>query len=77
MAQAVGRNCVFSRKPNPTLISTQVFDEDAIRADLRQTIEAARDCRLEIVMKDVHTLNNEPERLPRWVQLAREEAARK
>jgi len=24
-------------------------------------------------MKDVHTLNNEPERLPRWVEIAREE----
>lgn len=24
-------------------------------------------------MKDVHTLNNEPDRLPRWVELAREE----
>jgi len=23
-------------------------------------------------MKDVHTLNNQPERLPRWVALARE-----
>jgi hypothetical protein len=26
-------------------------------------------------MKDVHTLNNEPARLARWVQLAREESA--
>ena len=76
MAGALGRNCVFSRKPNPTLISTSVFDEDAIRADLRQTLDIARDCRLEIIMKDVHTLNNEPARLPRWVHLAREEAAR-
>jgi hypothetical protein len=27
-------------------------------------------------MKDVHTLHNEPERLPRWVQLARETIAK-
>jgi hypothetical protein len=76
MAEVLDRDYVFSRKPNPTLISTGVFDEDAIRADLRQTLEVARDCRLEIIMKDVHTLNNEPERLPRWVQIGREEIDR-
>ncbi len=76
MAKALGRNVVFSRKPNPTLISTGRFDEEAIRADIRQTLEAAGDCRLEIIMKDVHTLNNEPERLSRWVQLVREEIDR-
>ena len=73
MAEAMGRDYVFSRKPKPTLISTGVFDEDAIRADLRETLEVARGCRLEIAMKDVHTLNNEPDRLARWVQMAREE----
>ncbi len=74
MAKALGQDVVYSRKPNPAMISTTRFDEQALRADLRNTLEAARGCRLEIIMKDVHTLNNEPERLPRWVALAREEA---
>jgi hypothetical protein len=73
MAEALGRDYVFSRKPNPTLISTSRFDEAAIRNDLRETLDLARDCRVELIMKDVHTLNNEPERLVRWVQIAREE----
>ena len=73
MAEALGRDYVFSRKPNPSLISTGQFDEDTIRADLRETLEAAHGTRLEIIMKDVHTLNNESERLARWVQIAREE----
>jgi hypothetical protein len=72
MAAACGRQVVYSRKPNPTLISTGTFDENAIRADLRKTLTAARGCRIELIMKDVHTLNNQPERLPRWVQIARE-----
>ena len=71
-ARELGRDMVYSRKPNPTLISTERFDEDAIRADLRHTLEVARDCRVEIIMKDVHTLCNEPARLPRWVEIARE-----
>ena len=73
LAEALGRDYVFSRKPNPSLISTDRFDEDAIRADLRETLDVARGNRLEIIMKDVHTLNNQPERLARWVQIAREE----
>jgi hypothetical protein len=77
MAEACADRIVFSRKPNPTLISTPHFDEAAIRADLRQTLDVARGCRLEIVMKDVHTLQDQPERLPRWVALARAEAERK
>ncbi len=72
MAEACGREIVYSRKPNPTLISTGVFDEAAIRADLRRTLDIARGCRVELIMKDVHTLHNEPDRLPRWVQIARE-----
>lgn len=72
MAAACGRQVVYSRKPNPTLISTGTFDDNAIRADLRKTLDTARGCRIELIMKDVHTLNNQPERLPRWVQIARE-----
>ena len=72
MARECGADIVYSRKPNPTLISTGVFDEVAMRADLRRTLEVARGCRVELVMKDVHTLNDEPARLARWVELARE-----
>jgi hypothetical protein len=78
MAQALGSDYVFSRKPNPTLISTGVFDEQVIRSDVRQTLDVACGCgcRLEIIMKDVHTLHDEPQRLAHWVQIAREEIGR-
>jgi len=78
MAEACGARYVYSRKPNPTLVSTVRFDEEAIRADLRHTIAVtkAHHCSTEIIMKDVHTLNGEHDRLTRWVQIAREEIAR-
>jgi hypothetical protein len=71
MGEALGRDYVFSRKPNPTLISCEQFDEDLIRQDLLQTLTAAKNCNLEIIMKDVHTLRGDPSRLGRWVRLAR------
>jgi hypothetical protein len=72
MAGVLKKTVVYSRKPNPTMISTPKFDEDAIRADLRKTLTTARNCRVELVMKDVHTLSGEAFRLPRWVELARQ-----
>jgi hypothetical protein len=75
MADACGNAVVYSRKPNPSQISMTGFDETAILADLRKTIRIAGKCRLEIIMKDVHTLNNEPQRISRWVELARQAIA--
>ena len=72
MAEKLGRAYAFSRKPNPTLISTPDFDEDLIRADLRATLERTRNCNVELIMKDVHTLCDQPERAVRWVELAYE-----
>jgi len=73
MADALGRDYIFCRKPNPTLISVERFDEGLIRRDIRETLHAAGDCPLEFAMKDVHTLCDQPSRLGRWVQIVREE----
>jgi hypothetical protein len=75
MKNKIGNRCIFSRKPNPTQICA-MFDEDAIRADLRQTLRIAGHGPLEIIMKDTHTVQNEPDRLTRWVQIALEEVDR-
>jgi hypothetical protein len=72
MAEALGRDYVFSRKPIPTLVSTPEFNEDLIRADLRCTLTTARNCNVELLLKDVHTLCGEPERIARWVRIARD-----
>ncbi len=75
MAKALGHDYIFCRKPNPAMISTGHFDEEAIREDLRETLRVVGDGPLELVMKDVHTVNREPERLGRWAMLAREVCA--
>jgi len=72
MARELGRNYVYSRKPNPSYISTKRFDDEVIKADIRKTVTIAKDCNVEIVMKDVHTLSGEPHRMARWVKLTRE-----
>ncbi len=52
------------------------MDEDRIRAELRRTLEIAKSCRMELIMKDNHTIGNDPDSVTRWCQIAQEEAAR-
>lgn len=72
MAERLGQRCIFSRKPNPAQICVS-FNEDAIRKDLAETLDIAGDGVLEIIMKDTHTVEHQPWRVTRWVQLALEE----
>ncbi len=73
-AEAFGRSIIFSRKPNPALVCAG-FDEESVRADLAATVRIARDCNLEIIMKDTHTFEGDRSRPGRWVRLAREAVA--
>jgi hypothetical protein len=70
MAENLGLNYVFSRKPSPALVSAD-WNEDRILSDLRETITVTKGLNVEIVLKDVHTVRGEPWRFRRWVELAR------
>lgn len=72
MADNLKNNFIYSRKPLPTLVSTFRFDEQAIKDDLKHTVKNASECELEIVMKDVHSVNFEHSRMGRWVELAKQ-----
>lgn len=76
MAEMLGKNYIFSRKPPPSLLSTGFFDENAIREDIRKTLNVAKKCNIEFIMKDLHTVNNQPQRMSRWVQIVYEEISK-
>lgn len=76
MAEHLGADYLFSMKPTPADLAMPTFDEARIRHQLRADLATARDCRVEVIMKDNHTIANDPQRVIRWVQIAREEAAR-
>jgi hypothetical protein len=50
------------------------FDEERIRAGLRRDLDLTRNCRVEVIMKDVTTMLHDPGRATRWVEIALEEA---
>ena len=74
MAEYLGDNYIFSMKPSPTPISVPQIDEDRIRKSLKDAIHIARRCRMEIIMKDNHTIGGNPNNVVRWCRIAKEEA---
>jgi hypothetical protein len=71
-AAELGRDFVFSRKPNPALLAGQYFDPEEISQDLRRTIQVCEQygCSLEIILKDISTVGYHPERLFEWSRIA-------
>ncbi len=78
MAEQLGPRYIFSYKPNPADLAMPTFDAARIRANLRAALDELRrhDCRVEVIMKDNHTIANDPSRVIRWTRIAREEAER-
>jgi hypothetical protein len=76
LAGMLGDRFIMSIKPSPTPLALSSFDEEEVRRELRDALEPTRDCRVEVIMKDNHTIGQDPRRVVRWVQIAREEAER-
>lgn len=76
MAERLGDRFIFSMKPSPSDLALPSFDEERVQARLREVLRITRrhHCRVEVIMKDNHTIRNDPRRVIRWVQIARQEA---
>ncbi|GHU15670.1 hypothetical protein FACS1894163_03270 [Spirochaetia bacterium] len=71
-AEEIGKDYVFSNKPNPAYIAVQSFDGETVKKDLETTKEICRryGCPLEFIFKDISTVYKEPERLKKWADIA-------
>jgi hypothetical protein len=71
-AEQIGRDFVFSRKPNPAFLATDSWDPDAVEQDLKETIDACarHGAPLELILKDVSTVRDRPQRLWDWADIA-------
>ena len=75
-AERIGRDYVYSHKPNPAILAEDRWRPDQARAELRDALEKTRGCNVEIIMKDISTVHHEPQRLWQWADIAMEEALR-
>ncbi len=74
-ASVLPKKYIMSNKPSPSFLAQRTFEEDVVRADLRRTIAAAKEngVALELLLKDLTTVKNDPKRLWRWSEIALEE----
>ncbi|MCK5008045.1 MAG: hypothetical protein KAR73_11700, partial [Spirochaetales bacterium] len=73
MAEMLGKGYIISLKPSPSPLAEPKMDETLVRESLRKDLLATKGCRLELIMKDNHTLGGNPDNAVRWCQIAREE----
>ena len=73
-AAAIGTDYVYSRKPNPALLAWPEFNPGEVRKHLQQTVDACarHGCPLELILKDISTVNYQPRRLWEWARIATE-----
>ena len=68
--------CAAGLGRDPADMAAEVFDQERLRRRLRADLKATKGCRLEIILKDLLTVRQQPERLVWWVRMAREEIDR-
>lgn len=71
-AEQIGRDYVLSYRPSPVDMVGYGFDPARIRKILTRDLYACRENHVDITLKDVETVQNDPERVRKWVVLARE-----
>ena len=69
-SEAVGRDYVYTHKPNPSIVSMHTWDPDLAREDLRDALAKTRDNAVEVNLQDLHTVHGEPHRLTEWTEMA-------
>lgn len=74
-AEQIGGDYVISWRPNPADMVCCGFDESKIRRIIRQGVQACRGLHLCIHLKDIETVEDNPSRLERWVEIVRETCA--
>jgi hypothetical protein len=69
-AEALGDRYIFSWKPHPAFLTTQQFNPDALEKNIKNTLDVARGCNVEMVFKDTQTFMQQPERIEHAVDVA-------
>jgi hypothetical protein len=72
--EQVGRDYVVSLKPNPSYVAQERWDPELVRRTLRESLAKLRGCVVEMILKDISTVRNDPRRLRDWAAVAREVA---
>lgn len=64
---------IYQRKPSPNYLGvSEVLDEDAWRQHITTTLKHAKNCKVELTIRDVYTIHNNIDKAKRCVEIMRE-----
>jgi len=68
----IGDSYVLSVKLNPSILAEEFWDPERARREIIDTLEKTKGSHVEILMKDISTVRNQPQRLWEWARIADE-----
>ena len=71
VAEMLGNRYVYSRKPTPALVSGANPPWDLARKDMETTHRVTKNSCLEILFRDLYSVNRERSRIAEWVSMTR------
>ena len=73
-AENIGKKYVIAHKPSPSNLAVDHLDEEVIRKELTHAIDACyrNGCSFDMVLKDISTVNYNPQNLVQWEKIAME-----
>lgn len=71
-AEQIGTDYVISWRPSPAEMVCTGFDPERIRKATREALDVCHGLHMDITLKDVQTVQNDPRRLAEWVRITRE-----
>ena len=69
-ARKLANRYIFSWKPNPAMICRPTVDYEHVEKVTRETLQIARGCCVEMIMKDTHTVHGDSSRFTHWTDIA-------
>ena len=71
VGEMLGKKYVYSRKPTPAYISGENPEWALVEEDMKKTYAATKDCNVEILFRDLYTVNGDRPRLKKWVEMTK------
>jgi hypothetical protein len=71
VGEMLGNKYVYSRKPTPSYMSGSQPDWELMEEDMKKTYAATRNCNVEILVRDLYTINGDRPRLRKWVDMTK------
>jgi hypothetical protein len=72
VAESLGKDYVYCRKPNPTFISGAKPDLDGAKEDIRRTWACTKNQPVEFIVRDVYDVDGKIDRIRDWVRMAKD-----